>query len=178
MLDHGYDHSPICGEARASLAGVNLTLDASDESPDLMAWRNFSLGPRPGFRAPNASTIPGSPDGVELFKLFHGTHFTLLLFDGVAATGEGYVELAAICDRVRARFGEHVRSHVIVPSRERPQALPESIDVILDPESQLHDAYGATTECLYLVRPDEHVGFRSQPADAGALMAHLDRLLG
>jgi 2-polyprenyl-6-methoxyphenol hydroxylase-like FAD-dependent oxidoreductase len=177
MLDHGYERSPICGEARASLARVQLSLDESNESPDLMAWRTFSLGPRPGYRAPNASTLPGSPDGVELFSLFHGTHHTLLLFDGVAATGEGYVELSAIRDRVRARYGDQIRTYLVVPGESAPAGLPDDLELVLDPHSELHGAYGATTECIYLVRPDEHIGFRSQPADAAALLEHLEGVL-
>ena len=49
--------------------------------------------------------------------------------------------------------------------------------VLLDPKGALHRRYGAGSECLYLVRPDGYVGFRSQPASWKALEEHLSTLL-
>ena len=37
------------------------------------------------------------------------------------------------------------------------------------------DGEGAEQECLYLVRPDGFIGWRSQPVDLEALLAHLAR---
>jgi hypothetical protein len=48
--------------------------------------------------------------------------------------------------------------------------------VVLDPELALHHRYGAEEECLYLIRPDGYVGYRSQPADRAALAGYLARL--
>jgi hypothetical protein len=47
--------------------------------------------------------------------------------------------------------------------------------VICDADKTLHARYGAGAE--YLIRPDGHVGFRSQPADGKALTTHIERLL-
>jgi hypothetical protein len=49
--------------------------------------------------------------------------------------------------------------------------------VLLDPARSAEQRYGARSECLYLVRPDLYVGFRSQPADEAALVKHLEMLL-
>ena len=43
----------------------------------------------------------------------------------------------------------------------------------LDPEAQLHHLYGARNACLYLLRPDGYVGFRSQPAEFASLQEYL-----
>jgi len=40
--------------------------------------------------------------------------------------------------------------------------------LILDPERSLHYRYGAETECMYLIRPDGYVGYRSEPATVSA----------
>ena len=48
--------------------------------------------------------------------------------------------------------------------------------VILDPERSLHYRYGAETECLYLIRPDGYVAYRSEPATASAFDDYLARI--
>jgi hypothetical protein len=48
--------------------------------------------------------------------------------------------------------------------------------VLLDPEGEIHQRYGARSECLYLIRPDGHVGYRGQPADGDKLLAYLETI--
>ena len=82
----------------------------------------------------------------------------------------------SIADRVQRRLGDAVACHIIVPRTSRPAELVWGGSVVLDPEGTMHQRYGAASECLYLVRPDGYVGFRSQPADAAALDAFLSRI--
>lgn len=77
---------------------------------------------------------------------------------------------------VRARWSDCVRAFVVTPQKERPRALAEDVPLILD-GGELEERYGAQTECLYVIRPDLYVGFRSQPADEPALLAHLAAVL-
>jgi hypothetical protein len=46
----------------------------------------------------------------------------------------------------------------------------------LDPRGELHHRYGARSACLYVVRPDGYIGFRSQPPDAEALSSYFTRI--
>ena len=164
----GYRRSPIVAEHRGSLIAARLGL-GGPEQPSFGEWLDFGAAPRPGDRAPDARY-----DGDRrLFDLIRGTRHSLLLFDGAAATPAGYRALTSIADHVRQRLGEHVTPHVIVPRTSRPAALTFDGSVVLDPEGVLHHRYGAGSECLYLIRPDGYVGFRSQPADAAALDAFL-----
>jgi hypothetical protein len=64
-----------------------------------------------------------------------------------------------------------------VPRRSRPTELASDDPVLLDPKGALHRRYGAGSECLYLLRPDGYVGFRSQPASWNALEEHLSQIL-
>jgi hypothetical protein len=51
------------------------------------------------------------------------------------------------------------------------------VPVLLDPDGELERRFAASTECVYLVRPDLYIGYRSQPADADKLVEHLARTL-
>lgn len=171
MIAVGYPGSPVVGEDQPSLLS---SLAGRGESPDIPSWIHFGDGPAPGQRVPDMPL--GEGEG-RLFDLLRGTHHTLLLFDGAARTEEGYQRFSRLDARIRARLGEGVRVHAIVPDRARPEALAEGVHVLLDPEGALHRRFGARTECLYLIRPDGYVGYRCQPADEAKLEAYLDRVL-
>ena len=55
-------------------------------------------------------------------------------------------------------------------------ALAPQARIVRDPQQTLHRRYGAETECLYLIRPDGYVGYRSQPATLSRLRQYLDQL--
>jgi hypothetical protein len=56
-------------------------------------------------------------------------------------------------------------------------SVPSTVATWLDTEGRLHQHLGATNRALFVVRPDGYIGYRSQPADAGALEKYLDRYL-
>jgi hypothetical protein len=60
-----------------------------------------------------------------------------------------------------------------LPFAKGRRVLPPYNSVIFDVERQLHKTYGASSECLYLVRPDGYIGFRGQPALFEELDAYL-----
>jgi 2-polyprenyl-6-methoxyphenol hydroxylase-like FAD-dependent oxidoreductase len=163
-----YRDSPIVGQHRSAFS-IDVLPDAESEAPGIGDYMDFGAGPQPGDRAPDVSYDTDA----RAFDLFAGTHHTLLLFDGAAATEAGYRTLEGITKTVSDRYGDRVQAHVVVPDAKRPAALGEDVSVVLDPEGFFHDRYGAGAECLYLVRPDGYVGFRSQPANGDALAEHL-----
>ncbi|RMG08766.1 MAG: hypothetical protein D6731_21165 [Planctomycetota bacterium] len=137
-------------------------------------WLAFGAAPRPGDRAPDV--VYG--DGDRLHDTLRGPWHTLLLFDGAAPTAEGYRNLRAIANQVFRRYGERIRSHIVVPRGARPRELADYDDsVLLDPGGRLHERSGAGSECLYLIRPDGHVGCRSQPATFDPLLGCPPRIL-
>jgi len=68
-----------------------------------------------------------------------------------------------------------IETHLIVP-HELPEDLSNKGEILLDPRGELHHRYGARNACLYVVRPDGYIGFRSQPPDADALGAYFTRI--
>lgn len=180
MIDVAYPHSPICAEDHASLLRANIVTELDDERPSLRSWASFARGPAPGQRAPDAHVDPRDPESARIHEQLHGTAHTLLLFDGAAATQEGYAKLRDIATQVEARFGARVTTRIVTPHAEIPPALAdigELATLVLDPAGAYHDAYAAQTECLYLIRPDGYIGYRNQPADGERLLEHIGKTL-
>jgi 2-polyprenyl-6-methoxyphenol hydroxylase-like FAD-dependent oxidoreductase len=181
QLGVGYEHSPLVGEATSSILTARFGKPEAGESPTLGSHVAFSGGPAPGTWAPDGACMLASGTAAtpsRLAKLRDACVFTLLLFDGRDASATGYAAFVAIANQARARLGALVQVFVVTPRTERPAELPADLDVVIDHAGALEAAYAAQTECLYLVRPDGYIGFRSQPANGDALAAHVDRVLG
>jgi 2-polyprenyl-6-methoxyphenol hydroxylase-like FAD-dependent oxidoreductase len=163
-LTVGYAGSPIVGENTSSMIAARFGKPEAAETPTIGSRMAFSGGPKPGMRSPPLAEVRGDA-------------FTLLLFDGRSASAAGYASLVAIARRVRAQFGDLVVTHLVTPRADRPSEVPEDVAVVHDVDGDLEKRWGATTECLYLIRPDLYVGFRAQPANGDALVAHLSTLV-
>jgi 2-polyprenyl-6-methoxyphenol hydroxylase-like FAD-dependent oxidoreductase len=179
LIGIGYRESALSQEAHLSLeqsVGRSLHIGGfkeEEEKPGLASWIDFARAPVAGDRAPDGECRTGTGVEKRLFQLMATPRFALLLFDGNVASQPGYENFAAIEQRMAKEFGALVDVHVIVPYAKDGKVLPLFKSVIYDDESQLHTAYGASSECLYLVRPDGYIGYRSQPADLEGLLAYL-----
>jgi hypothetical protein len=129
--------------------------------------RSDWTAPRAGDRAPDAPCR--RPDGTEtsLYELVHGRPgFVLLLFSGPDGDGRALVPVVRSLDR------GFVRPVVVVSgSRDVPEI--DGATVVVD-DGRFHDRYGAVRPTLYLLRPDEYVGLRVQPARREPLDAYLE----
>jgi hypothetical protein len=96
----------------------------------------------------------------------------LLVFTGRQPTAERVRQLAQFSARVEADWGGMIQSRLL-----RPADMPGPGGGFVDPDGEAHHLYGARYECLYLLRPDGYVGFRSQPAEPGPLREYLPRIL-
>jgi 2-polyprenyl-6-methoxyphenol hydroxylase-like FAD-dependent oxidoreductase len=181
-LTVGYEQSPIVGQHHVSLLGARVIgSEKSDERPSLPAWRHFEAGPKPGTFAPDghARFVTDDPTGGELTRLHSAIDrrfSTLLLFDGRAPTEAGYEKLVAIAARVLEQFPRLIEVFLITPAEARPAGIPPEVRVVLDVEGDLEHRYGAEAECLFLLRPDGYIGFRSQPAEIEPLERHLQEV--
>ena len=99
----------------------------------------------------------------------------LVLFAGVHATGETHQRLQALADATIHAYADRIEPHLVV-SHELPEDRAGKGELLLDPRGELHHYYGAQSACLYVVRPDGYIGFRSQPPDSGALRSYFTKI--
>ena len=169
-LNIGYRHSPIVAEHHRFLPGLH------EAHASVLGWHDFGAGPRAGDRAADARLMayPGR-ESVRFFQRLRGTRHHLVLFAGAMATAETHQRLQALADATIHAHPDLIESHLIVP-HEFPEDLAVKGDILLDPNGELHHRYGARNACLYVVRPDGYIGFRSQPPDAEALTSYFTQI--
>jgi 3-(3-hydroxy-phenyl)propionate hydroxylase len=138
-----------------------------------------SEGPRAGDRILDANVVklPGK-ECVPLRDVLRGTYWNLLLFSGSHPQQPGLGQLVQLGAELKARFPASLRSYLIcggfpVVAQNALSALP----TLLDPMNQLHDQYGVTDPCLYLIRPDMYVAFRGRIDHQTDLAHYLNKLL-
>jgi hypothetical protein len=172
MLGVSYDASPLCAQARPALWEASVIGREDSEAPNVIDWATFGGGPAPGARAPDATALGGNGAGpLGVHELLRSGRHVALLFDGAAATEEGYANLTSIARGLRARFGHAIDPYLVVPMTTVPASARWEGPVLLDEGGELHRRYGARSECVYVLRPDGYVGYRGQPADRGKLEA-------
>jgi 2-polyprenyl-6-methoxyphenol hydroxylase-like FAD-dependent oxidoreductase len=166
-----YRKSPIVDEHRDSVLLARIGNDTDDESPTLSAYQQFGSAPHAGQLVGDGVARLDGRD-VRLGEILDTRRHTLLLFDGRATTERGYERFRAIHAQIAAKYTERIDVHVVVAGESRPAGL-DGISVLLDPEGDLELRFGATTECLYLIRPDLYIAYRSQPAEPEPLAEYL-----
>ncbi|MGZ3459895.1 MAG: aromatic-ring hydroxylase C-terminal domain-containing protein, partial [Archangium sp.] len=151
-----YRHSPLSTES----------ISGEDEG-----GLRLADGPAPGERVPD---LPIRGAGVErLHEVLRGTHHTLLLFAGQASDEEMGTFLELLARRLEKAYGpELLRARVVVTGAEPG---PYTLE---DATGEVHRRFGAGAACLYLVRPDGHVGYRARPIQAKPLLAELAARMG
>jgi 2-polyprenyl-6-methoxyphenol hydroxylase-like FAD-dependent oxidoreductase len=174
-INLSYSGSPICDESRELIPRI-FGDDEAEESATLSAQRKFAGGPRAGERAPDAEILDKNVPRRLSSLLGNGCH-SLLLFDGRARTEAGYRTLSHIAAALEARHPEIVKVFTIVSGREPPGYTGPLGRVLLDPDGAAEDAYGATAECVYVIRPDLYIGHRCQPASVERVLEHFAKVL-
>jgi len=169
-LNIGYRHSPVVAEHHRLLSGPRAA------HPSVLGWHDFGAGPRAGDRAADGRLMlhPGR-EPVRFFQRLRGTMHHLVLFAGALATVETHQRLQALADAAIHAHPDRIEPHLVVP-HELPEDGVGKGEILLDPRGELHHYYGARSACLYVVRPDGYIGFRSQPPDPEALRSYFTKI--
>lgn len=151
MLTVAYPDSPIVGS----------TLGPGDarEAPDDDDKKHIARAAGPGERA-------ALECGPVRALVDHPAH-TVFLFDGREASDEGDERLRAAADLCER--SSLLRAVVVFPVA-RTAPIPGDLPgvVLRDQDGQVHEAFGASSESMVVVRPDGHIGWRGSPIDLGA----------
>ncbi len=174
-LDLSYHQSSIVEEYHMPLLGSCLHL-VDKEIPTAFSCLEFGAAPRAGERAPDV-LIGSSKNNLHkrLFDVLGGTQHTLLLFSGSDSPTENFQAIETLANQIDKQYGQSIRVHVVVPFSDCPNALKWEGPLILDTAGTLHRRYGVCSGGIYLIRPDEYIGFRSQPILGENLSAYLKR---
>jgi hypothetical protein len=173
MIAVNYRNSKIVGQSRGTMTGGMRAVESQ-----ITSWLDFAHGPAPGDRAPDAEIkFLGKPEVHSLYEVFRGTEHNLLLFAGMESPDASYERLKELASWVKDKYGKLIRVHIIATTDSVPDGVKTHPSILVDVENSAHHRYGAAHECMYLVRPDAYVGFRSQPTDFEALEKHLEAVL-
>ena len=155
-LEINYRRSPIVGEYQKRFLKYKTKLAAGDRAPDCLV------------------TMLPNKINIRLFELFRGTKFASLVFSGINCSVESCQNLASICNTIQNKYGRYITVYLVVPF-ETPQVNFEG-STLLDYKKSLHHKYEASSSCLYLVRPDGYIGFKSQPINTEYLQEYLSKI--
>jgi 2-polyprenyl-6-methoxyphenol hydroxylase-like FAD-dependent oxidoreductase len=142
--------------------------------------RAFAGGPRAGDRAPDvplrSEIQPGDPAWSRLSDALSEPCHHLLVFEGLEPTDGPVPDGRAIEALVEASRGRDW----LVPWRVRNARTADdgaaAARILLDPDGVLHRAYGALAPCLYVIRPDGYIGYRSPRCDGRGLRDYRKRI--
>jgi hypothetical protein len=157
-----YPSSPLSGERRGLSAH---------------AWL-LGGGIAPGDRAPDAplaNVLTG--ETVRVYELLRPRSHVALLFGGASSDEEGCAALAGVPHAIAERFRGAVSPYFVLAENAQRDAVGSGAPALLDTSGALHQRHAAAEPSIVLLRPDGYVGFRSQPADALALLSHLESYL-
>lgn len=156
--------------AQLGIAYPNSALNAESGT----GWDD---APAPGDRAREAGlTIDGQAGRV--YDVLRGPHHTVLLFTGYRdgdddGTDQSTdLELRRLAERIEKAFPGLVVARVVSAERFADHPL-----ILSDADRSAHKTYGVSRASAFVVRPDAHIAYRSNPVDADQLIADLtDRL--
>ncbi|MGH2586596.1 MAG: FAD-dependent monooxygenase [Dehalococcoidia bacterium] len=176
QTDVAYRKSPIVAQDLGFPAHWPGGSHLSEHGSCPSTWFQFGEGPQAGDRACDARPVT-RPDGAKdrLFDyLGHGKHTLLLFLACTDPQPELRRTLEQIASQTRERYGDWIETYLVVPGAEPPKDFDWKGQILFDTENVAHNRYGAAGECLYLIRPDKFVGYRSLPPDWDKLAKYLE----
>ncbi len=172
-LGLNYRHSPIVMETRQPLPQFQLLPHPAFAASPL-DYLDFGAAPRPGDRAPDVMLNAAATN--HLFDVLQGTQHTLLLFTGTHLHQADVSQFETIKTCIQADYAPWIQPYLVVATAESVEQTVWNNALLLDPAWALHHRYGAGSACLYLIRPDGYIGYRSQPISSDNLFAYLKQV--
>ncbi len=141
-----------------------------------LSWA-LGAGPCAGDRALDSSLIDDKNGKIKLYDILGGTPFHLLLFLSGKLKSKQLKDLIEIVQVVDERFPDIITTSLIVRGKEPLAFIDKNCNQYLDPNNQVHEIYGADRPTLYLIRPDNYIGFINRPPQTSDLLDYLKKIL-
>jgi 2-polyprenyl-6-methoxyphenol hydroxylase-like FAD-dependent oxidoreductase len=134
-----------------------------------------SIGPVAGERGLDAVVVRARDRlTLRLFEALDRNRWTLLVFAGLGVEPTD-LGTSAVAELLQARWPDQIETILITPGQAPADWLGTTL---IDRECTAHDRWGVRSATLYLIRPDNHIGFRAPAARLDALTAYLERWFG
>ncbi|WP_419913734.1 FAD-dependent monooxygenase [Hoeflea sp.] len=155
LIANLFTPEPARLDAARSLQEVDLDYGASPLT--LSQKDSIEGGPAPGTRAPDAKDLVADGRPTTLFKLPADDQYRLFFFCGE----RGDAPAAEISDAADAssRFASWLKPYIVTKG-ETGNVFGKHA-VLSDEQGNMHRAYAAKGPCIYLIRPDGYVAYRS-----------------
>lgn len=128
-------------------------------------------GPLPGEKAPDLIFTKGSETHTLAEYLNRPVHH-LLVFTGSQKKDENQKEIFHKINQLKKRFTNLLDIVWIVTTANND--LDINVNCIVDSQHVLYDAFHARKPCIYLLRPDQTIGFSAQLSEAHRISTHLE----
>ncbi|MET0715525.1 MAG: FAD-dependent monooxygenase, partial [Mycetocola sp.] len=131
-------------------------------------------GPAPGERAPDVHGLTrfGVGHPIRLFEVTRGTRSTLLLYVDETVSEDGIVELEKLAAAVWQQSSGEVDAYLITSTDAQLEARVD-VPILRDSAGNFRKTYDGRGLTAYLIRPDGHVGYRSERATLAGIKDHL-----
>lgn len=184
--------NPVLQPIRRAVIGLALRADwvehrlVSTLSELTVHYRNSPIvqegtGPfsqlKVGDRAPDVK-LQQDNHPIRLVQVLFPQQFTLLLFTAETSDPQELARLLHLTQEVAAQFPGLVTGQVIQLGNFNAEPASDQTPILLDVDGEAHRRYGAQQPCLYLIRPDGYIGYRSQSPAIKPIKTYLTQVVG
>ena len=152
---------------RKKIAGRLTQLAISYKKSPIINYHSVmsSKSPQPGERAPdvvlNAHT--------RLANIFRGTHHTLLFFTGLSPTEKDLDDIHKMSECLESRYPHLIKTGIL--------SSKENKNYVFDEQLSAHQRYHVTYPGVYVIRPDQHIGYCANQLNEQGLFDYFANLL-
>ncbi|MGV3639747.1 MAG: FAD-dependent monooxygenase, partial [Adhaeribacter sp.] len=165
VLRKAFRYNPLRSQVFRLLSQTGIAYPHSPLSVAAKGSNHFpGPAPQPGDRVPYAPVyLPDLGGRRSLYELLRSPYFTLLVFKSSFSTDRAEQLVEELDQALEAAFPDLLVTVLLYP-HEKNNALFEQ--------------FGIVEDAFYLVRPDNYIAFRSQPAQVSSLLDYLQDTLG
>jgi 2-polyprenyl-6-methoxyphenol hydroxylase-like FAD-dependent oxidoreductase len=177
QLSIGYRNSNVVEE----FAGLPIHLLSGkhfgNESLCATAWLYFGSGPHAGDRGRECYQLTNKAgNDITLFTQLGGCYCHMLFFLASDEPSKKVIhEINEICSWVDKNHSDWIKLHLFLPGHSDETVTDKNVNVLYDKSGNAHARYGAKGECVYLIRPDGYIGYRSLPPNLSRLKEHISK---